>query len=187
MFQFNLLFILFIVLQYNSLLSPVEGVKQTRDKSPKSKEAGYYSKKEYIKRKAETIFKSGSDYTIEESHKLAEKIITERNRNNSRIRREKNKALGIKEVRYRRPGSSTKESVIGRKITQILGEQNSIVRHDDTKELAEKWYSEYHKTSSAQYRQRQKQKRLDATAEEKAKDNNNNVEKCNIDHHTKNI
>lgn len=184
MSQINLLFLLFIVLQNISLLLPVDGVKKTENKSLKRKEAGYYSKKEYVKRKAKTIFKSGSDYTIEESHKLAEKIITERKRNNSRIRREKNKALGIKEVRYRRPGSATKEGVVGRKITQILGGQNSIVRHDDAKEMAEKWYSEYHKTSSARYRQRQKQKRLDATAEEKAKDN---VEKGNIDHHTKNI
>jgi hypothetical protein len=144
-----------------------------RKKAPKPKEAGYYSRAEYTKRKAQAIFHSGSGYSAEESYKLAEKIIKERKRKNSQTRRDKLKKSGLNDNVYKKPGAGSKEDRIGRKIVEILGERNGIFKHDQARELAEKWYTEYTRSISAKYRKNQKQKLLDAEAKAKDQDANN--------------
>jgi len=144
-----------------------------RKKARRSKEAGYYSRAEYTKRKAQAIFHSGSGYSAEESYKLAEKIIKERKRKNSQTRRDKLKRLGMKDKNNKRPSAGTKENRIGRKIVEILGGNSGIFKHDQARELAEKWYAEYTRSASAKYRKNQKQKLLDAEAKAKDQDANN--------------
>lgn len=145
---------------------------QTKRK-PKNKEPGYYSKSEYAKRKATTIFNSGLGYTAEESLKLATEEISNRRRTNRQNRRERMRTLGIKEKRGKSFNLNTKEAKIGRKIAEILGGKNGIFRHDKARELAEQWYLENNKISSAKYRQKQKGKHLTAKeANQKSQDDN---------------
>lgn len=73
-------------------------------------------------------------------------------------RRQREKLLGIKRKRYRRPGYDTKDQTVGRKITKILGSKSGIFKHVHARKIAEEWYAESRRTSSQKYRERQRAK-----------------------------
>lgn len=126
--------------------------------SPKSKQPGYNSRANIVRRKARIIYHSGSGYSPEDSLKLAHQELTEKRRTDSKRRREKEKA-GILKSRppRRRDGYSEKEKVIGRKLVQLLEEDNHIVRHDEARKAAVEWYKASGRARSSLYRARKKE------------------------------
>jgi hypothetical protein len=117
---------------------------------------GYYKQTGTINRIAHSIFHSGKDLKASESLKLAKEQYKEKRRLIGKRRREKIKSQGIKK-NWRRKGYNDKEEVIGRKVVQLLGEDNHIVRHDDARKTAEEWYKEQSRIRNRKYREKKKE------------------------------
>ncbi|PWN38490.1 uncharacterized protein FA14DRAFT_183851 [Meira miltonrushii] len=127
-------------------------------KTPKYGQPGYFNRDNITRRKARVIYNSGLGYTEEESLRLAHKQLTERRRVDSEKYRNKSKDQGIKKKKAtRKKGYNGKEAVISRKIVQLLGEDNHIVRHKDAREAAEEWYKASARERSASHRARKKE------------------------------
>jgi hypothetical protein len=117
---------------------------------------GYYKQTGTINRIAHGIFHSGKGLKASESLKLAQEQYKENRKLIGKRRREKLKAQGMKK-NWRRKGYNDKEEVIGRKVAQLLREDNHIVRHDDARKAAEEWYKEKGRIRSRKYRANKKQ------------------------------